>query len=784
VTLPTAVALPRPPEAATPEGVGTLFQRALACQRQGQLGQAEELYLRILAIQPEHAPALHLLGSMALQRGAVQRACEFIGQSIAANPMLAVAHADFGNALQLAGRAPEALASYDRAIDLEPDLFAAHFNKAVVLQELQRLNEALACYERTLKLQPAFVMALYNRAVLLATLDRAAESLAAYDRCLKAAPNHVEALSNRGALLMELERPEEALSSLERALLLAPDLVKALNNRGNALQSLRRFEEAVASFDRALVMDPQFIEALRNRGCALRKLGLAEAALASFDTALRLRPDDPSTMLDRAETLIDLKRQAEAIACLTRVIELAPDTDYARGLRLHLQGLACDWRDHADRTRELIAYVNAGGRVDYPFPFLSVTDSAEAQARCARTFVADRFPESRAPLWRGKHYRHQRIRVAYLSADLREHPVSALLARVFEKHDRRRFETIGISLRAAEQSPLGQRVRAAFDSFNDVSQMSDRAVAALLRERQVDIAVDLMGFTQGSRTAVLAHRPAPVQVNYLGFPGTMSAPYVDYIIADEFLISTERSRHYSEKIVWLPDCFQANDDRRPISHDTPPRRQFGLPDFGLVFCCFNNSYKITPAFFDIWMRLLSAVPDSVLWLVADEVTVRDNLRREASNRGVDPERLVFADRVPYADHLARLRCADLFLDTLPFNAGTTASDALWAGVPLVTCTGDAFAARMAGSLLTSVGLRELITDTPDAYEALALDLAVSPSRLADLRSRLASNRLTSPLFDSERFCRHLESAYVSMWERSERGKAPESFVVRPRERVG
>jgi predicted O-linked N-acetylglucosamine transferase (SPINDLY family) len=782
MTLPTAVS--RSAEAAAPDGVRALFQRALLCQRQGETAQAEELYQRILAVQPAHAPTLHLLGSMALQRGAVQRACELIGQSLAANATVAVVHVDLGNALQLAGRGPAALASYDRALELEPDLFAAHFNRAVTLQELQRPTEALACYERTLELKPSFVTALYNRAVLLAALHRPAEALTAYDRCLKAAPNHAEALSNRGALLMELKRPEEALSSLERALLLAPDLVKALNNRGNTLQSLRRFEEAVASFDRALAIEPRFIEALRNRGCALRKMGLAEAALASFDEALRLRPSHPATMLDRAEALIDLNRYAQAIACLTQTIEQAPDTDYARGLRAHLQGLACNWQDREHRRRDLIESVNAGRRADYPFPFLSVTDSAEAQAQCARTFVADKFPESPTPLWRGKRYRHQKIRVAYLSGDLRQHPVSALLVRVFEKHDRRRFDTIAISLRPAEQSSLGRRVRAAFDSFVDVSQMSDRAVAALLCERQVDIAVDLMGFTQGSRTGILAHRAAPVQVNYLGFPGTMGAPYIDYLIADEFLIPAERSRHYCEKIAWLPECFQANDDQRPISHHAPPRRQFGLPDFGLVFCCFNNAYKITPTMFDIWMRLLLAVPASVLWLVAENVEVQSNLRGEARHRGVDPMRLVFADRIPYADHLARIRCADLFLDTLPFNAGTTASDALWAGVPLVTCAGDALAGRMAGSLLTGVGLPELITDSLDAYEALALDLALSASRLADIRSRLASNRLTSPLFDSGRFCRHLESAYVSMWERSECGKAPQSFVVPPRARAG
>lgn len=769
--------------AGPPDSVHAMFQQALACQRRGELAQAEDLYLQVLAAHPQHAPSWHLLGSLALRAGAASRACELIEKSIEANPTFAAAHLELGNALRLAGRPEPALASFDRAIELKRDLVEAHFNKAVVLQELQRWEAALISYERTLKLQPNFMIALYNRAVLLGALQRPEESLAAYDRCLKASPTHVESLSNRGVLLLELERPEEALASFDRALQLAPHLSKALNNRGNALQRLHRLQEAVASFDRAIAVEPQFFEALRNRGGALRKLGLAEAALASLDAALQIRPD-PATLLDRAETLIDLRRYAAAIACLNRLLELAPETGYARGLRLHLQGLACDWRGHEQNVRELIAATNAGVRADFPFPFLSVTDSLSAQACCAQAFAADKFPPSRAPLWRGKRYRHQKIRIAYVSGDLRQHAVSALLAGVFEKHDRRRFETIAISLRPAEQSLLGLRIRAAFDSFVDVSRMSDRAAAVLMHERQIDIAIDLMGFTQGSRTAIFAHRPAPVQVNYLGFPGTMGAAYMDYIVADDFLIPAARRGHCTEKVVCLPECFQANDDRRAFAPDTPPRRLFGLPDFGLVFCCFNNHYKINPACFAVWMRLLRSVPGSVLWLVAEEPSVQANLRGEARNHEVDPERLIFADRIAYDDHLARLRCADLFLDTLPFNAGTTASDALWAGVPLVTCAGEAPAARMAGSLLTAVGLPELITGSLEAYEALALELATTPSMLADLRSRLARNRLTSPLFDSERFCRHLESAYLAMWERSESGKPPQSFSVQALPRAG
>ncbi len=756
-----------------------LFRQALALQRHGQVSLAEPLYTQILQLHPRHAGALHISGLLALERGAAPRACALIGQSIEANPNHAAAHADYANALQALGRSAEALASYDRAIKLKPDLMPAYFNKGVILQESGHLAEALASYERALALEPNFTAALYNRAVLVAALHRPEQALAAYGRLLQAAPNHVEGLSNRGVLLLERNRPDEALASFDLALAIAPRLANALNNRGNALRNLNRLREALASFDQALGVQPQFFEALRNRGDVLRLLGLPDAALAGLEAALRLRPRDPQTLLDRAQTLIDLKRHADAAACLTTLLETAPETDYARGLRLHVQGLGCSWEGYQANVRDLTDSVNAGRRADYPFPFLSVSDSAVAQARCARAFAADKYPAASPPLAKGKRYRHKKIRVAYISGDLRLHPVSALLTRVLESHDRSRFEILAISLRPMETSPMGQRVTAAFDEFIDVSDSSDHEVAALIRKRETDIAVDLMGFTQGARTGILARRPAPVQVNYLGFPGTMGARYMDYILADEFLIPANCRQHYTEKVVWLPECFQANDDHRIISDRKPTRRQLSLPDFGFVFCCFNNHYKLNPTGFDSWMRILSGVPGSVLWLAVDEASVRDNLRREARQRGVEAERLIFADRVPYADHLARLGCADLFLDTLPFNAGTTASDALWAGLPLLTCAGEALASRMAGSLLTAVGLPELITDSRERYEALAIELATASTRLAEFRARLESNRLTAPLFDSERFCRHLESAYLSMWERSERGKGPESFAVQP-----
>jgi predicted O-linked N-acetylglucosamine transferase (SPINDLY family) len=563
---------------------------------------------------------------------------------------------------------------------------------------------------------------------------------------LQLKPDYAEALSNRGTTLVYLKRTEEALASYEHALQLKPDYAEALNNRGNALVTLKRIEEALASFERALQLKPRYAHALANLGSALGNLGRHEAAAT----------------------------------VLARLLEIAPDHEYGLGQMFHARLRCCAWTHYGQDGSRIVQAVQEGRKADVPLNFLAVSDSAELQLRCSRTYVSDRYPPAPAPLRAGRRYRHDRIRVAYVSADFRDHAVSCLTAGLFEAHDRDRFETLALSLQPEDDSPLGRRVRAAFERFVDVSRMSDREVAALLRELEVDIAVDLTGFTTDARTGIFAHRGAPVQVNYLGFPATMGAEYIDYIIADRFVIPEGKRAHYSEQVVYLPDTFQANDDKRRIAERMPTRHEAGLPESGLVFCSFNNSYKINPRFFDVWMRLLQSVAGSVLWLVADNASVRDNLRAEAAKRHVDPDRLVFAPRIDYADHLARLRLADLFLDSLPFNAGTSASDALWAGVPVLTCAGEAFAARMAGSLLHAIGLPGMITFRMEDYEALALRLTTSPDVLAGVRATLARNRANCALFDTDRFRQHIEAAYLAMWERHQRCEAPASFSVPPR----
>lgn len=410
---------------------------------------------------------------------------------------------------------------------------------------------------------------------------------------------------------------------------------------------------------------------------------------------------------------------------------------------------------------------------------LPVASSASDQLKCGEQYSSSICPDLPRPLWSGEIYAHERIRVAYLSADLREHAVSYLMAGVFEQHDRQRFETFAFSYGTDDGSPTRARLKLAFEHFIDVRDNSPSDIARLLRQYEIDIVVDLMGHTKGARTAILAARPAPIQVNYLGFPGTTGAPWIDYLIADRYVVPEALQGSYSEKVVYLPDTFQANDAKRPLPQDAhqdaPARAELGLPENAFVFCCFNNSYKLTRAMFDVWMRLLQKAHGSVLWMFAASPVAERNIRREAAVRGVDPQRIVLAPLVPYARYLAQYRRADLFLDTLPFNAGTTASDALWSGVPVVTCSGEAFAARMAGSLLRAAGLPELIATSLEDYEALALRLVQDPALLAATKAKLGPGR--SPLFDTARFTRHIEAAFVSMWQRHQKGERPVSFAV-------
>lgn len=567
----------------------------------------------------------------------------------------------------------------------------------------------------------------------------AAEKL--YQAILQKVPNQADCLHLLGVIQYQYRRMEPALALMSQALKANPRLAPAHNNMGLVLQRLMRFDEAIHSYSQAIALNPDFVDALYNRGNVYK----------------------------------DYQRFNEAAQDYQKILTLNPQTEYCLGTLLYTRSSMCDWQT-GDQIQQLKTLVQAGARVTLPFPMLTLVDDPALLLRSAQIYAADKYPPQ-PPLWRGEKYTHDRIRIAYLSADFHDHATAYLMAELFELHDSNRFDVHVFSFGVDKRGSLRQRLEQA-TQFHEVASVSDSEIADLLRKHEMDIVIDLKGFTQNSRTTIFSYRAAPIQVNYLGFPGSMGAGYIDYIIADSHIIPPEDDRYYQEKVVRMPDSYQVNDSKRFIAERTPTRAELQLPENAFVFCSFNNHYKITPNVFAVWMRLLKQVPNSVLWLLGSNPEAQANLRLAAQQHGIQPDRLVFAARMTLPEHLARHRQADLFLDNVPVNAHTGSSDALWAGLPVLTVHGKAFAGRVAGSLLKAIGLPELIAKDLAEYEQMALQLATDRAKLKQLRDRLAANKTQAPLFDTVRFCKHLETAYEQMYERQQNGLAPESMTIK------
>ncbi|HEY7298332.1 MAG TPA: tetratricopeptide repeat protein [Xanthobacteraceae bacterium] len=755
------------------------LQQAIAFHRQGRLVDAERLYCQALRAKTRDFDALHMLGILKLQQNDAEQAACLFEAALAADPASAAAHSNYGAALSALGRHEQALLSYERALALNPANAEALSNRGDALCDLGRFEEALASYEQALAINPRLIPALVNRGVLLRNLGRLAEAISDYEKALVLDPRHAQAWNNHGIALCDLGRETQALASYERALALQPDFLEALVNRGNVVLELRRPAEALASYGRALALKPDFAAAHKNRGHALYDLGRFVEALASYDEALAAEPADADAAFHRTRALGKLNQHAQAIVELSLLRKRRADVPNLLGDLAHCKAVTCDWSDAAGLIEELGGHATAGTAPVDPFMFLSFWANSEQQLACARNWLRRKKIVGVHRAWNRADFAGDRLRVAYLSADFHRHATAYLMAELFEIHDRKRFEIVGISFGPDDRSPLRSRVIAGFDRFFDVTTRTDQEIAKLIRDLKVNIAIDLKGHTTDARIGIFADRAAPIQAGYLGYPGSTGADFLDYIIADTVVLPFDQQPWYTEKIVHLPDCYQVNDSKRSAATATPLRSEVGLPETGFVFCCFNNTWKINPQLFDIWMRLLRRVHGSVLWLLETNELAVANLRKEASARRIDPARLVFAPRVDLPEHLARHRLANLFLDTLPYNAHTTSSDSLWAGVPVVTATGDRFAGRVAASLLNSIGLPQLATASLADYEALALKLATEPALLEAVRRDLETNRHTLPLFDCRRFCRHIEAAYATMWEIWLSGEGPRSFSVEP-----
>ena len=649
--------------------------------------------------------------------------------------------------------------------------------KAFGFHQQGQFDEARALYERILDTDPKNFEALQ----LLGAMSNQTQEFQRAVECLTAAidlnPDYPEGYSNRGCAYRSLKQYREAAQDFQRAIALKPAYLDAYYNQGNLQLELKQLDEAMTSFNHVIALKPDHAQAHLARGNVYQEAKQFDKALECYDQAIAHQPAYAEAYNNASMVLIEQRQWRDAIAVGSNALALKPGYDFLRGILQHARMNICDWEAYTDNVADIVARVEASEKVCNPFALLALVDDPAVQLQCATIYAQAKFPTSKVLGDIPRAAQAPKIRVGYYSADFHQHATAYLIAELFEKHDKSKFEMIAFSLGPNKPDEMRTRLQASFDQFLDASALSDLEIAQLSRALHIDIAVDLKGYTAENRTGIFAFRAAPVQVSYLGYPGTSGADFMDYIVADHVVIPDTKRDCYSEQIVYLPQSYQVNDRQRKISDKRFSRAELGLPEQGFVFCCFNKNYKITPHLFAAWMRILQAVDASVLWLFQNDVNASNHLKAAAQQHGIDQDRLVFASEIPMSEHLARHRAADLFLDTLPYNAHTTASDALWAGLPVITLIGSSFASRVSASLLTAIDLPALITTSLPEYEALAIALAKTPDRLQALKQKLSDNRMTTPLFDTPRFTKQLEDAYQQMMARYWAGLAPQTLVI-------
>jgi predicted O-linked N-acetylglucosamine transferase (SPINDLY family) len=695
----------------------------------------------------------------------------------------ALSYYNKGNTLKNLKRYDKALSFYDKAIKLKPNFVEAYYNKGNTLKNLKRYDDALSCYDQAIKLKPDYFEAYNNKAFTFYNLKRYDDALSCYDQAIKLKPDHAEAYNNKALTFYNLKRYDDALSCYDQAIKLKPDHAEVYNNKGNIFFDLKRYDDALHCYDQAIKLKPDHAEVYNNKGNIFFDLKRYDDALHCYDQAIKLKPDFAEAYNNKGNILRVLKYYEEALFYYDQAIKLKPDYEYLFGTILHTKMLMCNWRDFKINVKSLLLQINENKKSSFCLPVLALTDSPSIQRKSSEIWINDKHPFKSlfAPILKSRH--RDKIKIGYYSPDFREHAVAHLLIGLLELHDKNQFELFGFYFGPPDSSKMHKRVSSVFNQFIDVGLKSDKDIALMSRKIGIDIAVDLTGFTALARTDIFSYRAAPIQLNYLGYPGTTGAEYIDYIIADPVIIPIESQQYYSEKVVYFPNSYypnsyQVNNRKRSIADKVFTKDELGLPKDGFVFCCFNNNYKITPNTFDGWVRILKAVKNSVLWLLEDNSIAVLNLRKEAQFRGLDPNRLVFAKRIDPSEHLARHRSADLFIDTLPYNAHTTASDALWAGLPVLTCMGESFASRVAASLLNAIELPELITTTQEQYEATAIELATNPGKFKEIKNKLERNRLTTTLFDTPLFTKYIEAAYKHMYESYQANLQPSNIYIK------
>ena len=713
---------------------------------------------------------INQLGPIAIQH---LHANDFINAEKVVLQILAINANEF-NALKIyafilanQNRLQESIAALEKAHQIKKNDPEIAFNLGKAFFDTKQWIESIKFYKIFLRLTKPDPLVLMDIGTAYRQVQNPAEAIQYFNDALISSPNNPAILNNKVAALIDLKRYSEALELSELVVALDTQSPSAWNNRGNALMKLQHYEASLEAITSALRIDPNHLEALINYGNAFSLLKQTTNALTAYTRAVEIEPHNIENYINLGNAYADLKQFDLALSSYATAVSFNPNHKHLKGSQLHIHSILCLWDD---TYQELIKSLQKQPEpsLSTPFPLLSKIDEPELHKLVAQEYCSDVYPKYNdlGPIIKKPH---QKIRLAYFSADFRNHPVASLTAELFELHNRSEFEIYGFYFGAKTTDEMHLRIKAAFDYFIPCEHLTDIELARLAREYEIDIAVDLMGHTQSARTGAFAYRAASVQVNFLGYPGTSGAEYMDYILADKTIIPDELANNYSEQISYI-ETYQPNDSKKVISNRIFTRSELGLSERGLVFACFNNNYKITPNIFACWMNIMSAIPDSSLLLSSDNVATKENLIRAASQYGITSERIIFAQRLDLlSDHLARHQIADLFLDTFPYSAHTTASDALWSGLPVLTLAGKSFASRVAASLLTAIGLPELITYSEQEYELKAIELASNPQKLAAIKEKLIANRLTTPLFDTQRYAKSIELAYKAMIQGYEDG---------------
>ena len=741
-----------------------------------QLDAAVNSYKNAINIKPDYAEAHNNLGNILRELGELNDSVKSFNNALKLKPHFPIFHNNLGNTLKDLGKLNDSIQSYQSALDNDPDYPDAHNNMGIVLYELGQLDDAIISYNKALSIDPNYAEAHNNLGTVYKEQRQFDRAIKFFEEALRINPNYVDAFNNLGVVFKSVGRLDDAIHFYKRALSINPDDPDTLNNLGNAQSELELLDESVLSFKRAIKIKPDFADAFHNLSISFLKLDYWDDAFESIEKGLSLKSDDPVLHVTKGRILSMQNKLEIALKSFETAYLLKPDLEFCLGNILQTMMRLCYWDDLPNKINDLKSKLNNNKKVILPFDLLSLIDDPDLQFTSSKIYANFEYP-SNGILPQIKNYsRHKKIKIGYFSADFKDHPVANLTAELYELHDRNQFEIHAFSFGPDTKDEMNLRIKSGVDYFHDVQNKSEKNIALLARSLKVDIAVDLSGFTAGCRTKIFSMRASPIQLSYIGLLASMGADYYDYLIAGEGMIPKKNQKYFSEKIVYLPS-YQVNDSKENTPEIHLTRQDLGLPDRGFVFCCFNNTYKITPTTFDSWARILDKVKGSVLMIYVNNEFSRKNLVKEIIARGVDHERLVFGENLPRPEYLARYRVADLFLDTAPYNAGTTASDALRMGLPVLTLKGNSFNSREASGVIGALNLYELITNSQKEYESLAVEIANNPEKLKNIKDKLVSNLKTGPLYDTPLFTKNLEAAYKKMYERHHKGLKPDHIYL-------